>query len=242
MAKTLLQLLNEVGKNLRRSSGSTYTTIDQNQDAVFIVQAINEAKRRVEGNWKADVLRKTVTFSTVASTAEYDTSDAGVISSATVTTDRSYIMRNQRGQLQFWDTTSGAEFRLNECTREYAEHMSVVATNEVAIPTVVAIYSNQDGLTVKFPRTPSAARTYSFQAHLPQDDLASASTELEVPWRPVVLAATAISAEERGEELGLDAQTWWDAYDNAYGNMIARDSNEEDFQLYPDTTDYIRAS
>jgi hypothetical protein len=240
MAKTLLQLTNEVGKNLRRSTGSTWTAIDTNADQIFIQQAINEAKRMVEDSWKWDVLNDTILFPTAASTREYDTSSLSVVTSdPTVTTERSAVLRDQKGRLQMWDITSGAEFRLNERTREYAEHYQRVQTTEIAIPGAVAIYQNGSGLTVQFVDTPSGARNYAMNCRIPQDDLTVAGTEIKVPWKLVVLAATALSAEERGEELGLDAKTWWDQYENAFGAAISQDSNEEDFQLQPPTTDYF---
>lgn len=242
MAKTFLQLTNLVGKNLRRSSGSTWTAIDTNADQRFIEQAINEAKRMVEDSWKWDVLNQTVLFPSVASTRKYDTSDLSVITSdPLVTTDRAYVKRDQRGRLQVWDITTGKEFRLSEITREVAEHRARTQTNEVAIPGAVAVYQNGSGLTVEFADTPTGARNYSLQAVIPQDDLALATTELTVPWRPVVLAATALSAEERGEELGMEASTWWNQYENAFGAAISQDASEEDFQLYAETHDYINS-
>jgi len=240
MAKTLLQLTNEVGKNLRRSTGSTYTSITQNADVVFIVQAINEAKRMVEDDWESDLLIKPITFSSVASTHTYDTSDLAVVTSdPTVTTDRSAIIRDkQRYKMQFYDVTDNP-FQMLECSREYAQRCETLSTVDVATPSFVAVYPSTNGLLVHFPYAPSGVRNYKFYAKIPQDDLADASTEIEVPWRPVVLAATALAADERGEELGLDSKTWWDQYEKAYGSMVARESYEADNTLIPETYDYF---
>lgn len=240
MAKTLIQLCNDVGKNLRRSTGTTYTTLDQNQDVVLIVQMINEAKRMVEDNWNSDVLVQSITFNSVADQREYDTSSLAVVTSdPVVTTERSRIKRTNTGRLQFWDVTSGNEGRMQERSREFADHVEVVTSQSVAIPSLVTIYKNGVGLTVKFPYPPTGVRNYKFNAIIPQDELAATGTVLTVPWIPVVLAATALTIEERGEELGMDATRWWEQYENAFGNHVAQDSNESDFQLIPDTFDYF---
>jgi hypothetical protein len=240
MAKTLLQLTNEVGKNLRRSTGSTYTTITQNADVVFIVQAINEAKRMVEDDWESDLLVKAITFDSVAGTHSYDTSDLAVVTSdPDVTTDRSSILRSKRDyKIQVFDVTSD-EFQLLECSREYAQKQETLDTTNIERPGLVAVYPSADGLTFHFPWAPSGVRNYKAYCKVPQDDLAAAGTELTVPWRPVVLAATALAAEERGEELGLDAARWWEQYEKAFGAMVSRESFEHDFTLVPETHDYM---
>jgi len=240
MAKTLIELCNEVGKNLRRSNGTTYTTLTQNADVVFIVQAINEAKRMIEDDWESDLLVKAITFSSSAGVHTYDTSDLAVVTSdPDVTTDRSSIIRDkQRYRIQFFDVTDSVN-QLNECSREYAQRRETISVTNVEIPGQVAVYPNSNGLTVHFPVAPSGVRNYKFYAKVPQDDLAATSTEIILPWRPVVLAATALAADERGEELGVDAKTWWDQYEKAYGSMVARESYEHDNTLVPETTDYM---
>jgi hypothetical protein len=235
VAKTLLQLQNEVGKNLRRSSGSTYTTIDQNQDAVMIMQLINEAKRQVEGSWKWDVLRDTVTFDSVATQAEYDLGDIAAITSATIARDRSYVVHDAAGRLQFWDITSGEESRMQEATRDRASHAQRLDSNDVRSPQQVAVFPNSDGLQVAFKYAPTGIRNYRLEIINPQDDLIVAGTDITVPWRPVVLAATAIAFDERGEELGGDSSLWWSRYEDAISREIDRDSTKADFQLIADT-------
>ena len=238
MAKTLLQLVNEVGKNLRRSNGSTYTSITQNQDVIFIVQAINEAKRMVEDDWESDLLVTPITFSSSAGVHTYDTSDA-LVATVNQTTDRSSIIRAKNNyRIQFFDVTDN-EFQLDEASRETAQKRETLDTNNVAIPNQVAVYPNSDGLTVHFPYAPSGVRNYKFYAKVPQDDLANASTEITVPWRPVVLAATALAAEERGEEFGVSPDTWWEQYEKAFGAQVARESYEQDLTLVPETADYF---
>ncbi len=240
MAKTLIQLANDVGKNLRRSTGTTYTTLTQNQDVVMIVQMINEAKRMVEDNWDSDVLVQSITFDSVANQRAYDTSSLAVVTSdPIVTTERARIKRDNQGRLQFWDVTSGNETRLFFRDKEFTDHIEVTNSISVERPSVVTVFKNGVGLTVKFPYPPGGIRNYKFNAVIPQDELAATGTVLTAPWIPVVLAATALAIEERGEELGMDATRWWEQYENAFGNHVSQDSTEMDFQLQPDTFDYF---
>ncbi len=239
MAKTLIQLVNEVGKNLRRSDGSTYTTLTQNADVVFIVQAINEAKRMVEDDWQSDILTKAITFDSVAGTHTYDTSDLAVVTSdPDVTTDRADILRSKPSyRIQLFDVTD-EEFQIFEVSREYAQRQETLNSVDVPKPSYAAVYPNANGLTVHFPTAPSGVRNYKMYCKVPQDDLAATSTELTVPWRPVVLAATALAAEERGEELGMESTRWWEQYEKAFGSMVARESYEHDWTLVAETYDY----
>ena len=235
MAKTFLQLTNEVGKNLRRSTGSTWSALDTSADQIFIQQAINEAKRMVEDAWESDALTVPMTFSSVGSQHAYELSTAGTPNA----TDRSAPVRDKSTyKLQLYDITD-TEFQLSECSREYAQRLETLSTVDVTKPSLVAVYPSQNGLVVHFPIAPAGVRNYKFYVKNPQDDLALASTELTVPWRPVVLAATAIACEERGEELGLDASRWWEQYESALGSMIAREGYEHDNTLVPETTDYL---
>tara|TARA_Y100000034_G_scaffold20431_2_gene23384 strand:+ start:6784 stop:7485 length:702 start_codon:yes stop_codon:yes gene_type:complete len=230
-------LTNEVGKNLRRSTGSTWTAVDTNADQIFIQQAINEAKRMVEDNWESDALTVSMTFSSVASQHSYELATAGTPNA----TDRAAPVRSKRDyRLQLYDVTDN-EYQFNECSREYAQKIETLDTNTVAKPTQAAVYPSKTGLVVHFPWAPTGVRNYKIYVKNPQDDFGSsdASTELTVPWRPVVLAATALAAEERGEELGLDATRWWDQYQDALGSMVARESFEHDLTLVAETTDYI---
>lgn len=243
MSKTTLELLNEVGKNLRRSDGSTYTSLTQDQDAIFIVQAINEAKREVEGAWQWETMKDVITFPLAAGTRTYDTSDLGVVTSdPVVTNDRSTIVRVPPGRrIQVWDTTDSNGYRLREVSREAVDGARYSGGAQVSQPSQVAIYPSGDGLTFDFLDEPGAVRTITAQVYNPQAELAATGTVLLAPWRLVVLLATAWAARERGEEMGIDASTWQDAYENALGIAIGAHSGEDDMTLVADTTDYIRA-
>lgn len=233
MAKTALQLLNEVGKNLRRSNGTTYTSLTHDQNAVSIMQFINEAKRMVEEAWKWDALRAAITFTSSAGVHTYDTSDLAVVTSdPLVTTDRAHVLRDNEGLLQFWDVTDANAFRMTEVSAEYANDRTELDTTNLAKPNQVALYQNGNGITAHFPYAPAGARDYKFQAIVPQEDLDAASTTLLVPWRPVVLAATALALGDQGTDERRE-ERYWRQYDDALGKSIGVNSDEFDFLLVP---------
>jgi hypothetical protein len=231
--RTLIQMVNDVGEHMRRSNGSTYTSLTQSFDTIFITRALNQAKRFVEDNWKWDELRTTVTFNSVASQHTYDTSNAGVISSGTVTTDRSYVVETPGGHIQFWDVTSGEETRLRRATRDEAEHFEITNSVDVERPGRVAVYPNGSGLTVHFPYAPTAARQYRMSAIVPQDDLALTTDTITIPFRPVVLMATALAFDERGEELGGSSEGWWDLFRDSLGSAKSIDQENSDLVMIP---------
>lgn len=237
MAKTFIQLINLVGRNVRRSGGAVaaYTTLDADSGEIIIQEAINEAKRQVEDAWKWRSLRTTITFPSIASTASYDTSSLSVVSSdPSVTNDRSYLVYDALRRPQFFDvTTSLAGFRLKVLTHDEAVAWRRYGTNDVSIPGEVAVYNNGSGLVCVFPQAPSGVRNYSFEAVVPQEDLDATTDTLTVPYRPVVLAATALALEERGEEFGNAAQRYWDRFESALASAIASDMEDADATAYP---------
>ena len=236
MAKTAIQLVNDVAGNLRRKgpTGVTaYTTLTQDFDAVFLTAMVNLAKREVESRWKWDCLRSTVTFDTVAATRTYDTSVLATVSSdPVVTTNRSYLLYDRWQRPMFWDVTSGHEGRIVVRPRDDIEHIAaVVPTQQIAIPGMVAVYQTGAGLTVNFGYLPSGIRSYSFKAIIPQADFSVTTTEILVPHEPVVLLATAMCLEERGEEFGGSPERWHDKYDECLGSIIGPQVNAEDMVM-----------
>lgn len=239
MAKTLIQILNDVAKPFGLGTGTEFTSLTQDAFAVKAVTFINEAKRMVEDSWKWDVLRGTITFTSTASLREYDTSSLTVVTSdPVVTTERSYVYEDKRGRIIFYDVTDTNEFPLNRRSRDYAVRQQRVGSNDVAKPGVVSIFPKGAGLTVLFPNAPSAARNYSFEVINPQADLAATGTTVIVDAHTVTLAAIALVAEDIGDELGVDSSTWWKQYEHALGAAMARDVRDEDTTLYADTLPY----
>lgn len=219
--KTLLQVINAVAVNMRRGP---YTTITDDTDAEFIHSMVNVAKDMVEGEAQWNVLQDVVEFSSVAGTQTYDLNDGGVVTAGTAATERSQLTTAPDGAANFWDITNNGEVTLRRRTRDWITRQQARfpgLTESQAIN--FAIYPFADGLTVSFPFDPSGARNYRVMLYTPQTELTVASTALTAPWRPVVLATTALVAEERGEELGLNAATWWERYNSALSQALIVD-------------------
>lgn len=231
MAKTLLQLINEVGKNVRLSLGSTYTAsnFDTLFDPVVITQYVNMAKREVEDAWDWERLITRVAFTTVAGQHEYNTASGGAELTAGFTNDRSRILREKPSQrIEFWRVESGREERLQWMDSGVARNRKEVETDVVDRPLWVSAFQNGDGLTVLFPYAPAGARNYAFNAIVPLDDLSAQDDELSVPWRPVALKATELLLAERGEELGLNLDLMREQYDSALSSAIGQEMGIED--------------
>jgi len=240
MSKTALELLNEVGKNLRRSTGATYTALDQNGDTIFMMQALNEAKRMVESRWKWDVLQDAVIFATdgVADTFSLSTGSLVLASGSPAARERAEVVRDATGRPLFWDVTDARGGRVSICTKDYALQMRTMNPLFVERPATAAVYPNGTGLSVLFPYPPAGVRQYKLVIKNPQEDLVNDNDTLLIPWRPVVLAATAICFDERGEELGGDSNRWWERYEDSLSEEMGRDIETEDMVLMPLTNPF----
>lgn len=231
MPKTLLQLTNEVGKNVRLSLGSTYTSsnISTLFDPVVITQYVNMAKREVEDAWDWERLITRVVFTTVANQHEYDTASGGAELDSGNTNERSRLLFTKpHHKPEFWLIETGNEQRLIHVDSAQARHLKEVETQNADRPLWFSTFQNGDGLTVLFPIAPAGARQYAFNAVVPQDDLTAHDDTLTAPWRPVVLKATELLLAERGEELGLNLDLIREQYDNALSQAIGQEMNIED--------------
>lgn len=211
MAKTFLQVINSVHARLRAASASSSTA---DADTTILGAFVNQAKEQVETEFKWHSLRKTITFSSAIGTASYDTSDA-LVATVNQTNERSILLFDSETDLPlFWDVTSGQQFRIYVAGRDGVLNYIRTANNQntSAQPGMAAVYQSGTGLTVLFADTPTAVRSYSLEAYVPQAELTSDSTVILVPWQPVRDLACALTAEERGDLYGVPAQRFYDFY------------------------------
>ena len=214
MAKTAIQLLNEIGRHLRLSTGSTFTSLTQDLRIGFITMMMNEAKRVVEDRWKWDALKYMVTFDSVIGTGTYVPATGGTPN------ERSYVTRTPIGLLNLWDVTSAQQGRLRELTRDDVEHMRIVANGTQAINNAAAVYNNGTGITVMFPNLCSSVRNYKAQIYIPQEELTTEATTVLAPWQPISLYAAARCMQERGEEFGGDPNLWFEMYTDSITTLL----------------------
>lgn len=186
---TYLQLINKVLARLRQD---TVASLSDN-GATLAGHFVNQAKEEIEdmGPWMA--LRAAQTVSASAGTASY------LMSS---TNERSYVVRDGRGVPQIYETTAGSKNLIQLIEWEEMRRLHNLDESVVqAQPIYAAIDRGATGLTIKFYPTPASSRTYSVLCVVPQAELASISTSITIPSRPVWMYAAALYAMERGEEM-----------------------------------------
>ena len=185
---TFRGLINEVLIRLREDTISSDWAGDINDSSTIsayqkvIGALVNDSKRSVEGYHDWINLRETVEVTTVASTKNYNLS-------------------------------SGQEIKLidaiNQDTGMHLRQVSKVYINSIQYPTdntgepLYYAFNGSDSsnnLKVDLSPVPTEAHTISFDIIKYQDDLATASTVIKVPTKPVVLGAWARAISERGED------------------------------------------
>jgi hypothetical protein len=190
---TFRGLINEVLIRLREDTISSDWSGDINDSSTVsayekvIGALVNDAKRYVEQRHDWLNLRETVDISTVNGTKNYNLS-------------------------------SGQEIKIldaiNNTTGLHLRQVGKTYINTVTYPsqdTGEPLYYGFNGsdssnnLKVDLSPVPTTAHTISFDIIKFQDDLATASTVLSVPEKPVVLGAWAMAIAERGEDGGTQS-------------------------------------
>ena len=190
---TFRGLINEVLIRLREDTISADWSGDINDSTTVsdyqkvIGALVNDAKRSVESYHDWLVLRETVNISTVAATKNYNLSSGQEFKVLDV-------VNNSTG------------YQLTQVTRHYLN--SIMYPND---PTGEPTYYGFNGadasnnLKVDLSPIPIAAQTLSFDIVKYQDELATASTVIKIPNKPVVLGAWAKAIAERGEDGGTQS-------------------------------------
>ena len=190
---TFRGLINEVLIRLREDTISADWSGDINDSTTVsdyqkvIGALVNDAKRSVESYHDWLVLRETVNISTVAATKNYNLSSGQEFKVLDV-------VNNSTG------------YQLSQVTRHYLN--SIMYPND---PTGEPTYYGFNGadasnnLKVDLSPIPIAAQTLSFDIVKYQDELATASTVIKIPNKPVVLGAWAKAIAERGEDGGTQS-------------------------------------
>ena len=190
---TFRGLINEVLIRLREDTISADWSGDINDSTTVsdyqkvIGALVNDAKRSVESYHDWLVLRQTVDISTVAATKNYNLSSGQEFKVLDV-------VNNSTG------------YQLTQVTRHYLN--SIMYPND---PTGEPTYYGFNGadasnnLKVDLSPIPIAAQTLSFDIVKYQDELATASTVIKIPNKPVVLGAWAKAIAERGEDGGTQS-------------------------------------
>ena len=206
---TFLEAVNKVLLRLRENEVTTVQgSGNANQYARLVGEFINEAKAQVETAWDWSALRSTLTMTTSAGIFNYELNGTQnnfkVLDVLNDTSNFEMEYRDARWFNQEFLTTvpqRGAPFYYN---------FNGVSTDG---DTQVDIYPIPDGV-------------YAIRFNVTQRNLAlSADSDIIViPSRPIILLATAMAIEERGEDGGQQSINAYGAAKSALADEIALDA------------------
>lgn len=235
MARTYLQLVNDVLTNLRENNVATLT--NATPYTKLIAGYVNQAKEKVEDAWTWRALTVAANITTVTGQQSYklDGTDSATItfSPDRVANDRSYTSRDQYGLANVIATLTGSVVtRLTEWEYEsliWNIRAVVVLVNQ---PPYAFAYSPVAGVpTLLLARPPDSAYNIECRMCVPQDVLSADNDNLIVPYRPVTSFATYLAMNERGEELGSKADMYGDLFQDELTRAINGDVEASQLQL-----------
>ena len=209
-----LQLVNAVLRRLRESEVTTVQGSGNiNSYARLIGDYINEAKEQVEDSWKWLHLKQTVSLSTVAGTTEY---------------------RLNTGSHKFkldYAYKDTQDFPMQEVSYEWIiQNSAMLASPPTGSPIYFAysgVDNSSDDLKVTVSPVPTAVESLKFYGTSPRAKLTADSDVLYLPSRPVILLATAMAMEERGEDSGQQSINAYRLAQNALADEIALDATKQ---------------
>ncbi len=213
---TYLQLVNAVLRRLRESEVTTVQGAgNTNSYARLVGDFINEAKSQVEAAYDWSALRTTNTVTTSADVFNYELQDT----------------RTSAKVLDVFNDTNNIEMRYQ--TSNWFDNEFLMANPPVGVP----IYYNFNGVSsegnIQVDIYPIPDGVYTIRFNMTSRNLPlTADTDVTVlPTRPIILLATAMAIEERGEDGGQQSM-------NAYGMAQSALSDELSFDAarHPEDT------
>ena len=206
---TYIELVNSVLRRLRESEVTTVQGFgNSNSYARLIGDFVNEAKSQVEAAWDWSALRSTMTVVTTPDVFNYELNGSqNNFKVLNVLNDsNNYVMDYKPGS--WFDE----QFLLN------------------TFPKGSPVYYNFNGVSVDgdtlvdiFP-IPDAAYTLRFNVTQRNLPLSADSDTLILPSRPIILLATAMAIEERGEDGGQQSINAYRSAQSALADEIALDA------------------
>lgn len=233
MARTYLQLVNDVLANLRESPVSTLAAAPPYPS--LIAAYVNKAKEKVEDAWAWRALTTACNITTTVGQAAYvldntappsqNTYSSGTLVPNRYITDRAFLIRDSEGVANVIATLTGSVvLRLTEWAYEdliWNIRAVVVLVNQ---PPYGFAYSPVGGTpTLLLARPANAAYNVEARFCNPQIPLAVDADIMLCPYQPVVSFATALAMQERGEELGTNADLYMDFYRDELTRAINND-------------------
>jgi hypothetical protein len=217
---TYLDLVNKVLLRLRETEVTTVQgSGTSNQYARLIGEFVNEAKAQVEAAWDWSALRSTLTATTTSGVFNYE-------------------LQTARTNFKVLDV-------LNDTSNFFMEYRSASWFNEqfllVEPETGAPYYYNFNGVSsdgdaqVDIYPIPDGAYELRFNITKRNLPLTADADEIIIPTRPIILFATAMAIEERGEDGGQQSINAYASARSALADEIALDAarHPEDVVWYP---------
>lgn len=223
MAKTYLQLVNEVLKRVRESQVGQ---VNANPYSVLVSTYVNDAKRVVEDSWNWSVLNHTVNFQLAPGTLEYDLGDPAIVGGGNQLNERSLLQYDpcSRRAMAF-DVSAHNETPIYEISyhRVISEIALDTSPSAYKVPMFFSVRPSAESILINLYEEPAEVRDWRMLFKRPQNDLEQDSDPIKVPWLPVVLLATNYALNEKGEEVGQPGNEAEKKYFSALSDAIALD-------------------
>ena len=206
---TYIELVNSVLRRLRESEVTTVQgSGNSNAYARLIGDFVNEAKSQVENAWKWSALRRTLTATTVDGTFNYEIQGS----------------QNNFQVLSVLNDTSDIVMLYKDA--DWFNEAFLLTNPQRGIPTFYnfnGVSANGDTQVDIYP-IPDGVYTLRFNVVLRNVPLSGDSDPIEIPSRPVILLATAMAIEERGEDGGQQSMNAYAAAQSALADAVALDA------------------
>ena len=202
---TYLQLVNAVLRRLREREVSS---VQATAYSKLIGDFINESKSQVEAAWDWSALRSTLTLNTTANVFNYELNGS----------------QNSFKVLDVWNDSDDIEMQYKDASWFNREFLT--ASPQLGTP----LYYNFNGVSadgdtqVDLYPIPDAAYALRFNITLRNQELSADTDNMVIPKRPVILLATAMAIEERGEDGGQQSMNAYAASQSALADEIAMDA------------------
>lgn len=206
---TYLQLVNAVLRRLREKEVTTLQTVGDAAAYVRLIgDFVNESKSQVEAAWDWSALRSTLTVNTTPNVFNYELNGAG----------------NTFKVLDVWNDSNDIEMQYKDASWFNREFLT--ATPQTGIPTFYNFNGvSADGDTqVDIYPIPDAVYALRFNVTKRNAELSADTDTIVIPKRPVILFATAMAIEERGEDGGQQSMNAYAAAQSALADEIAMDA------------------
>ena len=206
---TYLELVNKVLLRLRENQVTTVQgTGNSNQYARLIGEFVNEAKSQVEVAWDWSALRNTLTVTTTPGVFNYQLNGA----------------KNNFKLLNAWNDTSNIEMEYKDA--RWLDQEFLMAPPQSGIPAYYGYngVSTDGDILVDIYPIPDTAYALRFNITQRNVELSADADTMVIPSRPVILLATAMAIEERGEDGGQQSANAYGSYRTALADEIAMDA------------------